>query len=141
MDTKQLTPNLSVAGQITKDDIADIAAQGFKVIINNRPDDEGKDQPTANSIKTIAKQYGITYIYQPVTGTAITNENAADFRKHIEANKGPILAQCRTGTRCTILWMLSQAKDHDANELLATATKAGYSLEQVRERLENLFNS
>ncbi len=139
METKQLTKNLSVTGQITAEDIADIAAQGFKVIINNRPDNEGENQPPAKSIAAIAKQHGITYVYQPVVGTAITNEDAAEFIGNVETNDGPVLAQCRTGTRCTILWMLSQAKDQNPDALLATATRAGYSLEQVRGRLEKIF--
>jgi len=141
MDSKQLTPQLHVANQITKDDIPAIAAEGFKVILNNRPDGEGEDQPLAAEIEAEAKAHGIEYIYQPVVGTAITDENAKNFGATIAANEGPIFAHCRTGTRCTILWMLSQAKDKSADELLATAAKAGYSLEQVRGRLEGLYKA
>jgi len=138
MDSKQLTPQLHVASQISKNDIPTIAAQGFKLILNNRPDGEGEDQPLAAEIEAEAKAHGIEYIYQPVVGTAITDENAENFGATIAANEGPIFAHCRTGTRCTILWMLSQAKDQGADELLATAAKAGYSLEQVRGRLVKL---
>jgi len=143
MDSKQLTPQLHVASQITKDDIPTIAALGFKVILNNRPDGEGDDQPLAAEIEAEAKTHGIEYIYQPVVGTAITDENAENFGATIAAcfndNSGPVFAHCRTGTRCTILWMLSQAKEKGADELLATAAKAGYSLDQVRGRLESLY--
>jgi len=139
MDSKQLTPQLHVASQISKDDIPAIAALGFKMILNNRPDGEGEDQPLAAEIEAEAKANGIEYIYQPVVGTAITDQNAEDFGATIAANEGPIFAHCRTGTRCTILWMLSQAKDKSADELLETAAKAGYSLEQVRGRLEGLY--
>lgn len=138
MDSKQLTPKLHVASQITKDDVPTIAAQGFKVILNNRPDGEGEGQALAAEIEAAAKAHGLQYIYQPVVGTAITDQNAEDFGATIAANDGPIFAHCRTGTRCTILWMLSQAKSQGADELLATAAKAGYSLEQVRGRLEGL---
>lgn len=142
MESKQLTPQLHVASQITKEDIPAIAAQGFKVILNNRPDGEGEGQALAADIAAVAQKHGIKYIYQPVVGTAITDENVAEFAANIAAcinnNSGPILAHCRTGTRCTILWMLSQAKNQSADELLATAAKAGYSLEQVRGRLEEL---
>lgn len=145
MESKQLTPQLHVASQITKEDIPAIAAQGFKVILNNRPDGEGEGegQPPAAEIEAAAKAHGIEYIYQPVVGTAITDENAEAFGATIAAcingNSGPVFAHCRTGTRCTILWMLSQAKNQSADELLATAAKAGYSLEQVRGRLDQLY--
>ena len=139
MDNKQLTPQLHVASQISKDDIPAIAALGFKVILNNRPDGEGEGQPLAAEIEAEAKAHGIKYIYQPVVGTAITDENVENFGATITANEGLIFAHCRTGTRCTILWMLSQAKDKSADELLATAAKAGYSLEQVRGRIEGMY--
>ena len=140
MDSKQLTSQLHVASQITKEDISAIAAQGFKVILNNRPDGEGEGQPLAAEIEAEAKAHGLQYIYQPVVGTAISDENAEEFGNNIANNDGPVFAHCRTGTRCTILWMLSQAKNQSADDLLATAAKAGYSLEQVRERLEGLGN-
>ena len=138
MDSKQLTPQLHVASQIKKDDIPAIAALGFKTILNNRPDGEGEDQPTAAKIEAAAKAHGLQYIYQPVVGTAISDEDAENFGSNIANNNGPIFAHCRTGTRCTILWMLSQAKNQSADDLLATAAKAGYSLEQVRGRLDGI---
>ena len=138
MDSKQLTSQLHVASQITKEDIPTIAAQGFKVILNNRPDGEGEDQPLAAEIEAEAKAHGIQYIYQPVVGTAISDQDAENFGNNIANNDGPIFAHCRTGTRCTILWMLSQAKNQSADDLLATAAKAGYSLDQARERLVGL---
>ncbi|MEZ0121445.1 MAG: TIGR01244 family sulfur transferase [Candidatus Reddybacter sp.] len=140
MDSKQLTPQLHVASQISKDDIPAIAALGFKTILNNRPDGEGEGQPPAAEIEAAAKAHGIQYIYQPVVGTAISDEDAEEFGNNIANNDGPIFAHCRTGTRCTILWMLSQAKNQSADDLLATAAKAGYSLEKVRGRLEGLGN-
>ncbi|MBQ0719569.1 MAG: TIGR01244 family phosphatase [Gammaproteobacteria bacterium] len=139
MESKKLTPQLHVASQISIADIATIAAQGFKTILNNRPDGEGEGQPMAADIAAAAEQHGIKYIYQPVVGTAISDGDAENFGKNIANNDGPIFAHCRTGTRCTILWMLSQAKDTSADELLATAAKAGYSLEQVRGRLEGIY--
>lgn len=145
MDSKQLTPQLHVASQITKEDIPTIAAQGFKVILNNRPDGEGEGQPLAAEIEAEAKAHGLQYIYQPVVGSAITDENAEEFGATIATcinnNSSPVFAHCRTGTRCTILWMLSQAKNQTADDLLATAAKAGYSLEQVRVRLVELGES
>ncbi|MEZ0149189.1 MAG: TIGR01244 family sulfur transferase [Candidatus Reddybacter sp.] len=144
MDSKQLTPQLHVASQISKEDIPAIAALGFKTILNNRPDGEGEGQPPAAEIEAAAKAHGIQYIYQPVVCTAISDEDAEEFGSNIANNAnndGPIFAHCRTGTRCTILWMLSQAKNQSADDLLATAAKAGYSLEQMRGRIEGLGKS
>ncbi len=51
IEIKKLNKNISVTGQITADDIAEIKAQGFTTIINNRDDGEIEGQPSAASIR------------------------------------------------------------------------------------------
>ncbi len=45
MDLRQLTPDLAVAAQIRPEDLPALAEAGFRVLINNRPDEEvGPDE-------------------------------------------------------------------------------------------------
>ncbi|MGB5147850.1 MAG: TIGR01244 family sulfur transferase [Porticoccaceae bacterium] len=136
MISKELTPRLHVASQITVADVKQAAAEGFAAIINNRPDGEEPGQPPAAEIEAAAKAAGLAYIHQPVVGTNITDADVATFGHLIEATPGKILAHCRTGTRCTMLWVLSQAGQQSADALLATARRAGYDLEPLRPRIE-----
>jgi uncharacterized protein (TIGR01244 family) len=69
-------------------------------------------------------------------GANITPADVETFGRLIEATPGKILAHCRTGTRCTMLWLLSQAGKQPADTLLARAREAGYDLEVLRPRLE-----
>ncbi|MAS41513.1 MAG: TIGR01244 family phosphatase [Porticoccaceae bacterium] len=133
---KSLTPRLAVASQITPADVAQIAAEGYAVIINNRPDGEEPGQPTAAEVETAARAAGLSYVHQPVVGANITPADVETFGRLIEATPGKILAHCRTGTRCTMLWLLSQAGKQPADALLARAREAGYDLEVLRPRLE-----
>jgi len=135
MITKQLTAKLHVAGQITADDVKQAAAQGFTAIINNRPDGEEPGQPPAAEIAAAAKAAGLAYVHQPVVGSNITDADVGTFARLVAETPGKILAHCRTGTRCTMLWMLSRAGTQPADELLATARTAGYDLEALRSRL------
>jgi sulfide:quinone oxidoreductase len=135
MISKQLTAKLHVAGQITADDVKQAAAEGFTAIINNRPDGEDSGQPPAAEVEAAARAAGLTYVHQPVVGTNITDADVGTFARLIAETPGKILAHCRTGTRCTMLWMLSQAGTQSADELLATARAAGYDLEPLRARL------
>lgn len=135
MITKQLTAKLHVAGQITADDVKQAAAQGFTAIINNRPDGEEPGQPPAAEIAAAAKAAGLAYVHQPVVGSNITDADVGTFARLVAETPGKILAHCRTGTRCTMLWMLSRAGTQPADELLATARAAGYDLEALRSRL------
>ena len=49
MKLSKITPFLSVSDQLTEQDLGIAAAQGFKSIINNRPDGEAEDQPRERS--------------------------------------------------------------------------------------------
>jgi len=135
MITKQLTAKLHVAGQITVDDVKQAAAQGFTAIINNRPDGEEPGQPPATEIAAAARAAGLAYVHQPVVGSNISDADVDTFARLVAETPGKILAHCRTGTRCTMLWMLSRAGTQPADELIATARAAGYDLEALRSRL------
>ena len=48
----------------------------------------------------------------------------------------PTLAFCRTGTRCTMLWALDAVRRQPVEDVLHTATVAGYDLGGLRPRLQ-----
>lgn len=77
----KLDEKLSVTGQISIDDLHEIAGSGYKSIICNRPDFEGgADQPTSEQLKTLAKALGITFAYQPVEMGAVSTEQGKNLR-------------------------------------------------------------
>jgi sulfide:quinone oxidoreductase len=135
MDLRKLTAELSVAGQITSDDIPVLAAQGFRGIVCNRPDGEGSGQMPYGAIEKAAAEHGITIVYQPVKPNPITDAEAAAFGQIVSELPKPALAYCRSGTRCTILWGLSQAGKLPAAEIVQTAASAGYDLKPFLPRL------
>jgi uncharacterized protein (TIGR01244 family) len=104
----QLSPKLSVSPQILPTQVAQLAAAGFKTIINNRPDNEAPDQPGSEQIEAEAKRHGLTYWHIPVVAGEMTDEQARTLRKVLDASAGPALAFCRSGARSTNLWKLSE---------------------------------
>ena len=64
-------PSVTCAGQLQLTDMAALANRGFSTIICNRPDGEGEDQPSSNSLSTHAKRVGIEFAYLPVKLSAI----------------------------------------------------------------------
>ncbi|MFY1843750.1 TIGR01244 family sulfur transferase [Achromobacter xylosoxidans] len=106
---KPLTDNFAVAPQLGPDDMADVAAAGYKSVIINRPDFEGgPDQPTAADVSKAAAAAGLKIEYQPVVGSAMTAADVARFAELLRTLPGPVLAYCRTGTRCTNLFAAAQ---------------------------------
>ncbi len=136
MDIRKINDEFSVAPQITAGDLAEIAAQGFKTVINNRPDGEASDQEPAAEIEQAARDAGLNYYFVPVISGQLTPENVADFGRTVEEADGPVLAFCRSGTRSATLWALSQAGKRPAGEIIRQTANAGYDLAPMRQFLE-----
>lgn len=106
---RPLTENFAVAPQLGPQDMAAVAEAGYKSVIINRPDFEaGADQPTAADVSAAAEAAGLAVVYQPVVGSAMTMADVARFAELLETLPAPVLAYCRTGTRCTNLFAAAQ---------------------------------
>ena len=96
------------AGQITPADLVEIAAQGYKSVINNRPDFEGgPDQPTNAQIQAQAEALGLNYAFLPVIPGAFTPDQVVEMARLLKTMPGPILAFCRSGARSTNLYQMA----------------------------------
>ncbi len=135
MAPKTLTDDLSVATQILPGDVVQLAAMGFKSIISNRPDGEGADQPSFSEIEREAKANGLTARYLPVESGKVSDSDAAAFGTALAEMPKPILAYCRTGTRSTTLWALSEAGHRPMADILLKAREAGYDMSGVASRI------
>lgn len=133
---RTLDDRISVFGQITRDDVAAAKAQGFTMIINNRPDGEQDGQPTAAEIGAAAREAGLAYAAIPVDHSGFSEEQVAAMADALAAADGPVLAFCRSGTRSTFLWALASARrGEDGDQLIAKAANAGYDLSPIRHAL------
>lgn len=128
-DFRKVTDSYSVSPQITPQDVQAAADQGFRLLINNRPDDEAPGQPAGAVIAEAAKSAGLDYVHIPVRGGP-TPEQVEAQRSAVETAKGPVLAFCRTGTRSIITWSLGQAESgaRSRHELVQLGAAAGYDL-------------
>lgn len=129
LDVRPLVDGLSVSPQVTEQDIRDAHEAGFRTIINNRPDGEEPGQLSSAQAGQLARELGLVYIHQPATGPTLESV-AGEFGRALATAPGPILAHCRSGTRCTILWALAEAKAGtlDGDAILRKAASAGYDL-------------
>jgi sulfide:quinone oxidoreductase len=135
MNLKKISPHFLVAGQISVSDINAIAASGIQTMICNRPDNESEGQPAVSDIASAAEAQGMTFLNVPVSSKVITDADVDDFERAYNDAAGPILAYCRTGTRSTILWALSQTKCKKIDEILSATAAAGYDLSKLQPRL------
>ena len=136
----QITPSLSVAAQISKSDIAELAKAGVAMIINNRPDNEEPGQLASAEAEAEAKRHGLEYRYLPIVTGNITRAQVAEFQKLLLRGPGPVLAHCRSGTRCYLMWAAGRALfDGDsALKLVAEAAVKGYDLRVLPALVDKL---
>lgn len=135
MDIRKIDDTISVAPQITEQDVAEIARQGFKTLVANRPDREELGQPSMADIEAAAREHGLNWVYMPVESGNITDQDIDAFAPMIRDADKPVLAFCRSGTRCTVLWALSAARDTSAQEVFSKARNAGYDISGLAPRM------
>jgi uncharacterized protein (TIGR01244 family) len=139
---KPLDETISVSPQISYADLQSAAAQGFKAVINNRPDNEAADQPSSTDIKLRAEALGMRYSHIPVTHAGFSQLQIDEMVIALARAEGPVLAYCRSGTRSTLLWALAQAKlSKSPDELAAKAAAQGYDLTPIRAMLDMIAAS
>lgn len=137
MEIKTINAEISVAPQITPDEVQKLADQGFRALICNRPDGEAADQPNYSEIEAAAKKAGLEIRNLPIVSGKVSDQDAADFGAAMQELPRPILAYCRTGTRSATLWSLSQANRMSVADILAATKAAGYDMGGVVRRIAN----
>lgn len=120
-----------VSDQITEEDIEQLKAAGFKTIFCNRPDNEEQNQVTVKSIQDKVIESGLNFIHQPVIGGQISQNDIDQFSDYYDAAEKPIFAYCRTGTRSSMLWALSESGKRSIDEILQLTSAAGYNLSNL----------
>ena len=137
MKINKVNEKISVAPQITANDVSEIAQLGYKSLICNRPDGEEPSQPLYSDIKAQAQEHGLDIVHIPVQGSDITEADINEFKESLDSLPGPLLAYCRTGTRSIILWSLSNPDSLSVDEIIRKAASAGYDLSALVERLDS----
>jgi uncharacterized protein (TIGR01244 family) len=129
-----------VSPQITVEDVATAKSLGVGLIVNNRPEGESFDQTPGDAIAAAAAAAGIAYVAIPVTHAGFSLNQVTALDAAIKAaGDAPMLAYCRSGTRSTLLWALTQAHGGVApDEIAAKAADAGYDVSPVRAQLDIL---
>lgn len=127
MNIIKLSEHVAVSAQITPRDVGAIAAAGYTVLINNRPDGEEPEQPPGAAIAAAARAAGLEYHYMPVTAQSFPGSDVDALGDLFDDPDRPVLAFCRSGTRSANLWVATRdavLRDH----AIAAAKQAGFDL-------------
>jgi uncharacterized protein (TIGR01244 family) len=138
-DFRQLTENILVSPQLALEDVAEAAAAGVALIVNNRPDGEEPSAPQGDKIAAAAAAAGMNYVAIPIGHSGFSEPQVDAMIAALEQAEGLILAYCRSGTRSTLLWALAAAKQGvEADTIARTAARAGYDVSPIRPMIDML---
>jgi len=138
-DFHQLSGQVYASPQITPADLAEAAALGVTLVINNRPEEETDAQSCGAVIEAAARTAGMDYVAIPITMQTLSHDDVNAMSAALDKAGGPVLAYCRSGTRSTLLWALAQAKQGgDPATIAEAAMAAGYDVSPVRGAMDAL---
>lgn len=128
----RLDDQVSVSPQLRRDQISALSVNGFKAVINHRPDDEEFNQPGHEELAQALSAAGLANAYLPVRGlpTDTVIEASAELLARDPGSKA--LFFCRSGFRSAAVWaMIRRRQGWDADDIRARALAAGYDLSQL----------
>jgi len=102
-----LADDFAVAPQILPEQMAALAKEGFRAVVNNRLEQE-PGQPAQEELRAAAEAAGLRYEWQPVSSGMITPQDVARLAELMQDLPRPLLAFCRSGTRCTALYQAAR---------------------------------
>lgn len=126
---KKVSDDLSIAGQVTPEDLQQAAQAGFKSVLNLRsPDETG----FLSDEQQQAQAAGLEYANIPLRPTEPNQELAQAAIEEIENLPKPILIHCAGGARAGGIALIATAIDEGLSqeEITQKAKEVGISLEQ-----------
>ena len=133
MSVYKLTESLSVAAQITPQDIRELATQGFTTVVCNRPDGESPDQAGMDEMEAACHEADVLFVRYPVSVLNFPGADLEGLGTLFDDPNQKVLAYCRSGTRCANLWILSR-DDASRADAITVARAIGFDLSMAAVR-------
>ncbi|NNU15213.1 TIGR01244 family phosphatase [Parvularcula sp. ZS-1/3] len=132
---RPLNGRITVAGQISPDQLPAIKASGHNVLVDSRPDQEVGDDLQSERMRIAAEAAGLTFHYIPMTPGQMPEPSAvADFLAALQGGK--VFAYCGGGPRAIVLASFAAAQEgKPIEEILDDARSAGIDLSPARQQL------
>ena len=120
---RKINDELTIAGQVTPEQLRQVAQEGFKSVLNLRsPDEEG----FLSNEQQQAEALGLYYVNIPVKFEAINDEIAARVLMQTNKLPKPTLVHCDSAMRAAAI------------VLMHIATRQGATLRQAFKQAEQL---
>jgi len=138
-EIKKVDETIAAGGQPTPEDLQQLAAEGYKSVVNLRfPDETG----FLSDEQQQAEVAGLKYAHIPLKSTEADDERTAKVLSELETLPTPVYFHCGLGGRANALALIAFATRNKLNreEVLAKAQELGINIEQpsLKQFLESL---
>jgi sulfide:quinone oxidoreductase len=127
---------VSVGRAPTREEVAALAAAGFRSLIDNLPDGERDSPMTSVETAAVASDFGLAYAHIPVDGRNPLEKDVRAFAEALEALPQPVYAFCRSGGRSAALWALASVAEMTTETLVGTCAKAGHDIAFLAAKID-----
>ncbi len=124
----KISDEVTVGAQPDGTEIADLASDGFKTVINFRKSGE-EDQPLSpDEEEKLVRAAGMEYVNLPVDMDAMGPEAVDAFREKFSQLSKPVFAHCEKGNRAGAMVMMHTAiaNGMSGDQTLAQAEQMGF---------------
>ena len=118
--------------KIDADRIAELAAQGFKTIVNLRTEAEKEPSPAEEG--DMVRGAGLHYVHIPVNTDALNIGLGNRFHQEVSAVPGPVYVHCAAGKRAGTFATLHAGLAHGwtTEQTLAKAAELGFTTDSPK---------
>ena len=99
-----MSDSLTIYKQIYPIQCLKLSEMGYRSIINVRPDNEVKDQPSSQTLCSAAEQANLNYCYIPYDEERLSCHTVAQFAEQYHKLPKPIMLFCGSGARAKLLY-------------------------------------
>ena len=128
MNARPITPNITLAGQPTAEELKELKSAGYVGVINLRNDGEPEQPLNTSDEGELVRTLGMDYLHRGVGGGPLSPDSVAAVCEFLERHAGEkVLVHCRSGGRVAAMLILQQARAHKwtASEAIARGKAMG----------------
>ncbi|MEV8518290.1 sulfur transferase domain-containing protein [Dyella marensis] len=138
VDAKALVPGVWISEQIGPEQLAALKSQGFRAVVDLRPDHEAAGQPSASTMGEAAAGQGLQFDYIPVAHGDVPSGAVETLGRTLAREQTPVLLYCRSGRRAARTWALAEASRPgglDAPAILNAVHQAGQDAGDLADQI------
>lgn len=129
-----LLNGIFVTEQVALAAVGNLPKDGYRTLIDLRPDGEASDQPSSGAVGDAARAAGMTFAYYPTPSGEIPDAVVAGVAQTLATAPRPVIMYCRSGKRAARVWALAEASragGASADAIAAAARASGQSVDDL----------